>query len=106
MRYRIPPHLKETVTVVRQSAFDREEEVPVASAVTCMIMPERDLIRLDSGVPVQFSGWEALLEKPNPDIAEGDILKRADKSELQVHRIRALGAVMILELKDDAQRVP
>ena len=101
MRFRIPPQLKETVTVVRQDAFERSREITVATDVVCQIAPERDLIRLSGGVAVGGTGWEALLEKPNPDIIGGDILRRADGSELTVHRVRPLGDTMILELRGD-----
>ena len=101
MRFRIPPQLKEKVTVVRQDAFERSREITVATDVVCQIAPERDLIRLSGGVAVGGTGWEALLEKPNPDITGGDILRRADGSELTVHRVRPLGDTMILELRGD-----
>ena len=76
MRFRIPPQLKETVTVVRQDAFDRSRIITVAEDVVCLIAPERDLIRLNAGVATGGTGWEALLEKPNDDITNGDILRR------------------------------
>ena len=102
MRFRIPPQLKEKVTVVRQDAFDRGNEITVAKDVVCLIVPESDLIRLTSaGVAFGGTGTAALLEKPNPDIAGGDILRRADSSELTVHRVRPLGDTVILELRAD-----
>ena len=101
MRFRIPPQLKETVTVVRQDAFDRSHIITVAKDVVCLIAPERDLIRLNAGVAIGGTGWEALLEKPNDDITNGDILRRADDSELTVHRVRPLGDTMLLELRGD-----
>ena len=101
MRFRIPPQLKKTVTVVRQDAFNRSNEITVAEDVVCLIAPESDLIRLASGVATGGTGWAALLEKPNLDITEGDILRRADNKELIVHRVRPLGDTMILELKAD-----
>lgn len=103
MRFRIPPQLKETVTVVRQDAFERSNMITVAEDVVCLIAPESDLIRLASGVAIGGTGWAALLEKPNPDINRtgGDILRRADGSELTVHRVRPLGDTMILELRAD-----
>ena len=101
MRFRIPPQLKETVNVVRQDAFHRSERITVATALACLIAPERDLIRLENGVAVRGNGWEALLEEPNPDITNGDILQRADGSELQVYRVRPLGDTMVLELRGD-----
>lgn len=101
MRFRIPPQLKEKVTVVRQDAFERSKEITVAENVVCLIAPESDLIRLASGVAIGGTGWAALLEKLNSDITGGDILKRADSSELTVHRVRPLGDTMILELRGD-----
>ena len=101
MRFRIPLQLKETVTVVRQDAYDRNHLITVAEDVICLIAPERDLIRVSGGVAVGGTGWEALLEKPNDDIANGDILRRADDSELTVHRVRPLGDTMLLELRGD-----
>ena len=101
MRFRIPPQLKETVAVVRQDAFERGNEITVATDVVCLIAPETDLIRLASGVAVGGTGWAALLEKPNPGIIGGDFLRRADGSELTVHRVRPLGDTMILELRGD-----
>lgn len=102
MRFRIPPQLKETVTVVRQDAFERNKEMTIATDVKCLIAPESDLIRLAGGVASGGTGWAALLEKPNPDITGGDILRRADDSELTVHRVRPLGDTMVLELREDA----
>lgn len=101
MRFRIPPQLKETVTVVRQDAVVRSNIITVAEDVACLIAPESDLIRLASGVAIGGTGWSALLEKPNPDITNGDIVRRADGSELTVHRVRPLGNTMKLELKGD-----
>ena len=102
MRFRIPPQLKETVAVVRQDAFVRNREIEVATGVVCLIIPESDLIRLTSaGVAFGGTGTVALLEKPNSDIYGGDILRRADKSEFTVHRVRHLGDTMILELRGD-----
>ena len=101
MRFRIPPQLKETVTVVRQDAFERGNEITVATDVVCLIAPESDMIRVASGVAVGGTGWAALLEEPNPDIIGGDYLRRADGSELTVHRVRPLGDTMILELRGD-----
>ena len=39
MRFRIPPQHKETVTVVRKSAYESDEETTVAEDVVCMIQP-------------------------------------------------------------------
>ena len=102
MRFRIPPQLKENVTVVRQNAFQRNEIDEVASGVMCLIIPEGDLIRLTSaGVAFGGTGTVALLEKPNSDINGGDILRRADNTEFTIHRVRHIGDTMILELRGD-----
>ena len=101
MRFRIPPQLKQTVTIVRQDAFERSNEITVAEDVVCLIAPESDLIRLSAGVATGGTGWAALLEKPNENITGGDILRRADNKELTVHRVRPLGDTMILELRAD-----
>lgn len=110
MRFRIPPHLKETVNVMRESAFERNNPEPVAEGVKCMIAPGKDLVHLESGVPVQESDWIVLLELPNSAITEGDFLVFAEGSggdfpegtELKVHGIRSLknGHVMLLEIND------
>ena len=105
MRFRIPPQLKETVTVVRKSAFERDSETTIVSNVVCLIVPATDIIRVEEGVPTSNIEWVALLEKPNSDISEGDVIRREDDMELQIHRVRALGTVMQLELKDDDQVV-
>lgn len=103
MRFRIPPHLKETVTVIRFSAYERDGEETIATDVKCMVTPGRALVRLESGVPIKQSDLRSdlavLLEKPNSDIAEGDVLRRSDGSELQVYDVRSLrgGGVMLLE---------
>ena len=39
MRFRIPPQHKETVTVVRKSAYENGEETTVAEDVVCMVQP-------------------------------------------------------------------
>ena len=39
MRFRIPPQHKETVTVVRKSAYESGEETTVAEDVVCMVQP-------------------------------------------------------------------
>ena len=99
MRFRIPPQLREAVTIVRQSAFERNKLDTVAT-VDCMIVPQNDQIRVVDGVARGGTGWQALCEKPNAAIHEGDTLKRADSSEFTVQRVRHLGGTLILELKD------
>ena len=65
----------ETVTVVRLSA-DKDGETIVAADIVCLISP----------VENKHDHWQAILEKANPDILKGDILRREDGSELQVLR--------------------
>ena len=100
MRFRIPPLMKETVTIVRQDAFNRNKRDDVAT-VDCMILPQSDMVRVVDGVARAGTGWQALLEKPNTDIREADILRRADTTEFTVYRVRQLGGTMILELRDE-----
>ena len=90
MRFRIPPAHRETVSIVRKSAFESAEETTVAEDVVCMIQPvssnlvERDATRLREGVPIQQSERVALLSKPNPDIAKGDFLVCSDSSQFRI----------------------
>lgn len=98
MRFRIPPDMKETVTIVRQSAFERNTLMSIAT-VDCLILPQNDLIQGVEGVARGGTGWQALLEKPNAAITEGDILHRADNTEFVVYRVRHIGDTMLLALK-------
>ena len=91
MRFRIPPQHRETVAIIRRSAYDDNEETTIAEDVVCMIQPltsgvvQRDATELRSGVAVQQTERIALLSTPNPDIAKGDFLVRAsDSSEFRV----------------------
>ena len=87
MRFRIPPEHRETVTIVRKSAYEATDETTIAEGVICMIqpltsgIPQRDATQLRSNVPIQQSERVALLSKPNPDIAKGDFLVRSDPRE-------------------------
>lgn len=103
MRFQIPNAHKETVNIVRQSAFDRREVITVATGVVCMIVPGTDLINVQSGVAVGEIRSRALLEQPIEGIAEGDIVQRSDNTALQVHRIRAMTNTVVLEFKDEVQ---
>ena len=106
MRFRIPPELKEQLRVIRRSAFERSEETVIAENVVCMVFPGRDLVGLDGAIPVKQSDlrsdWTVLLERPRPEIQEGDFLYRADGTELQVFGTRLLGRVMLLEINNVA----
>lgn len=106
-QFRIPPELKETVTVMRESAFERGDRftspkiLTIAEDVKCLVAPSRDFVHLQSGVPVELSGWMVLLEQPNSEITDGDFLVRSDGSKLKVHGVRDLGDVMCLEIRDE-----
>ena len=90
MRFRIPPHHREMVTIARKSAYDSVDQTTVAEDVVCMIqpltsgVPQREATQLRSNVAVQQTEAIALLSKPNPDIAKGDFLVRSDASEFRV----------------------
>ena len=90
MRFRIPPQHRETVTIVREDAYERSKRETVAEDVICMIQPltsgivQRDATELRSGVAVQQSERVALLSKPNPDIAKSDFLVCSDSSEFRI----------------------
>ena len=107
MRFRIPPQHKQTVTIVRKSAYERGQGDIVAEDVVCMLAPEtdaaprRDAVRVSAGVPVGQSEWTALLEKPNPDITKGDFLQQADGTEFRVEGVLWMkgSPVMQLQLK-------
>ena len=90
MRFRIPPEHRETVTIVREDAYERSKRETVAEDIVCMIqpltsgIPQRDATQLQSGVAVQQTEAIALLSKPNPSIAKGDFLMRSDESEFRI----------------------
>ena len=90
MRFRIPPAHRETVRIVRKSAFESAEETTVAEDVVCMIqpltsgIPQREATQLREGVPIQQSERVALLSKPNPNLAKGDFLVRSDSSQFRI----------------------
>ena len=104
MRFRIPPEHKETVTVIRPSAYENNTEETVASDVVCMIvprsdlLPRTDLVNVRSGAPIAQTGWVALLEKPNEAIAKADILRRSDATELRVNDVRRLKGSPVMQL--------
>lgn len=106
-RFRIPPQHKQTVTVLRKSAYESSDVETIAEDVVCMLAPEtdagprRDSVRVASGVPIGQSEWTALLEKPNPDIAKGDFLKQSDGTEFRVEGVLWMkgSPVMQLQLK-------
>lgn len=90
MRFRIPPQHKETVSIVRKSAFESADQTTVEEDVTCMIqpltsgIPQREATQLREGVPIAQAEMIALLEKPNPDIAKGDFLVSSCESEFRI----------------------
>ena len=107
MRFRIPPQHRETVTIVREDAYERSKRETVAEDVVCMInpvtsgIPQRDATQLRSGVAVQQTELIALLSKPNLDIAKGDFLMRSDSSEFRIVDVLQVkgSAVMRLYLR-------
>ena len=111
MRFRIPPQHRETVTIVREDAYERSKRETVAEDVICMIQPltsgivQRDATELRSGVAVQQSERVALLSKPNPDIAKGDFLVRSDSSEFRILDISQLKGSPVMRLYLQAQGV-
>lgn len=101
MRFRIPTELKQTVNIVRPSAFERTTETIIAADIVCMVVPRTDIVQVVDGTGISDVEWVALLEAPHDDITTGDFMRRADGSELQIRRVRALGSVLQLELKED-----
>ncbi|MCE2416706.1 hypothetical protein J4G07_22240 [Candidatus Poribacteria bacterium] len=107
MRFRIPPQHRETVTIVREDAYERSKRETVAEDVVCMInpvtsgIPQRDATQLRAGVGVQQTEAIALLSKPNTGIKKGDFLMRSDFSELRIVDVLQVkgSAVMRLYLR-------
>ncbi len=100
MHFRIPTPLKQTITIVRKSAYERNTETLIATDVICMIVPKTDSVQVVDGVGISDVEWTALLETPVDNIIAGDIIRRADGTELLISRVRALGAVLQLALKE------
>ena len=115
MLFRIPPELKETVDIVRESAYDGASRETVAEDVKCMIQQGLNLVHLEGPVPITYSRQSAqrsedvvLLEKPNEKIVEGDVVVVRESrnknlpigSELKVYGIRSLGEVMVLDINE------
>ena len=111
MRFRIPPQHRETVTVVRKSAYENGEETTVAEDVVCMIQPltstfqQRDALRLNSGVGIDQTELTALLSSPNPLIQKRDWVRRSDGSELYVQNILHVKGSPVMRLYLLAQGV-
>ena len=111
MRFRIPPQHRETVTIVREDAYERSKRETVAEDVICMIQPltsgivQRDATELRAGVAIQQSERVALLSKPNPDIAKGDFLVRSDSSEFRILDISQLKGSPVMRLYLQAQGI-
>ena len=113
MRFRIPPQYRRIVTVKRESAYGYRQLEVIAENVVCSVQPGRDRVHLDNfGVPVRQSdlraNWTVLLEVPNPNITEGDILFLLDAKgnetgeELKIYNVRCIkgGTVMRLEINN------
>ena len=85
-----PAGHKETVTIVRGSAYEHGVETEIASDVIAMIRPvsstavQRDTTRLREGVPTEQSYRIALLSEPNLDIAKGDFLVQSDDTRFRI----------------------
>lgn len=111
MRFRIPPQHKETVTVVRGDAYERNKRETIAEEVVCMLNPEtdgrvrQDAVRVAANVPIEQSNWTALLEKPNPDIAKGDFLRKSDGTEFRVENVLTLQGSPVMQLQLKTQGV-
>ena len=90
MRFRIPPQHRETVTIVREDAYERSKRDTVAEDIVCMIQPvvsslvERDATRFREGIPTVQAEKVVLLSKPDTRIKKGDFLVRADSSEFRI----------------------
>lgn len=111
VRFRIPPQHKETVTIVRKSAYESTDEATVAEDVVCLLAPEsdgrsrQDAVRVSAGVPIGQSDWTALLEKPIPAIAKGDFLIRSDGTAFRVENIIFMTGSGVMQLQLKAQSV-
>ena len=104
-----PSEYKETVTIVRRSAYEQTDTEPVAEDVICILQQRsdaaqrRDAVSVRSGVGIAQSEWTALLEKPYPAIAKGDFLICSDGTEFRVEGVLAEGkgiGEMQLQLKE------
>ena len=91
MRFRIPPEHRETVSIVRKSAFESTDQTTIAEDVTCTIqpitagIPQREATRYRDGIPTEQSEKVVLLSKPDTRIKKGDFLVRAsDSSEFRI----------------------
>ena len=105
-----PSEYKETVTIVRRSAYERiGEEITVAEDVICILQQRsdaaqrRDAVSVRSGVGIAQSEWTALLEKPYPAIAKGDFLIRPDVDVVDGQNLSGTGDKSII---DDLSRYP
>lgn len=111
VRFRIPPQHKETVTVIREAAHERNQRDTVAEDVVCMLAPEsdgrsrQDAVRVSAGVPIGQSDWTALLETPNPAIAKGDFLIRSDGTAFRVENVISMTGTAVMQLQLKAQGV-
>ena len=105
-----PSEYKETVTIIRRSAYERiGDEITVAEDVICILQQRadaaqrRDSVSVRSGVAVGQSEWTALLEKSNPAIAKGDFLIRPGVDVVDNQALSGTGPKDII---DDLSRYP
>ena len=87
----LPASLKETVDIIRKSAFEGQDDIEVASDIKCYINPGEDLITVERGVGVRYLTFKMHVGTPIEDLLELDIVTRSDGSQLRVYRVRNYG---------------
>lgn len=111
MRFRIAPEQKQRVTIVRPLADRNGEEQVIATDIVCVLIPRSDLVprtehvNLRAGLPMGVTGWIALLEVPNSEVAPGDILRNSEDKTFRVQGIRQIHGSEIMELELNQQGV-
>ena len=90
----LPNEFKETVKVIRDRRSDNTV-IDVASDVVCWIEPDSgtggNQVTVEGGVAMLYEFYTAHLEKPDPNIREGDRVVRPDGKEIRVFSIRPYG---------------
>ena len=100
-----PSEYKETVTIVRDDAYERSKRQTIAEDVICMLQQRadaaqrRDAVSVRSGVAIVQSEWTALLEKPNPGIKKSDFLVRSDGTEFRVENVLEMDGEREMQLQ-------